>query len=58
MVAKANKPYFLEKLKEKLDPTLMELIKCVGDTEEPFVDRYGRETHFYVQLDNKRLWLY
>jgi len=58
MVALANKSSFGEKLKGKLEPTLAELVKSTGDGEEPFVDKYGRETHFYVQIDDKRLWIY
>ena len=57
-VALANKAFFKEKLAEKLDPTLQEYIKAIGDGEEPFVDRYGRATHYYAQLDDKRIWLY
>ena len=47
-IAEKNKAFFNEKLKTNLDPTLLEYIKVVSEGEKPFVDRYGRETHFYA----------
>ena len=54
----ANKAFFGEKLKEKLEPTLLEYVKVIDEGETPFVDNYGRETQYYAQLDEKKIWLY
>ena len=45
-------------LKEKLDPAFLEHVKVISEDEEPFIDRYGRETCYYAELDDKRIWIY
>ena len=57
-VSKANKDNFIENLKQNLDPTLLSYVKIVQGDEKPYVDKFGRETNYYIMIDSKRIWLY
>ena len=48
----------MDVLKQKLDSTLLGYVKRVEGEEKPHVDKLGRETNYYIMIDDKRIWLY
>ena len=48
----------MDVLKQKLDSTLLAYVKRVEGEEKPHIDKLGRETNYYIMIDDKRIWLY
>ena len=47
----------MEILKQKLDPTILGYVKTVEGDEKAHVEKFGRETNYYIAIDSKRIWL-